>query len=117
MQRTLFLSIMHKLSETSLYFCERYNAIGRAGLTRLQKCIAALRQLAYGIAADTIDEYMKLGKIITLECLEYYCPGITECFGDEFLRRPTVTNTQRLLAKVEECGFFGMLGSTDCMHW
>jgi hypothetical protein len=73
MQRTLFLSIMHKLIETSPYFCEMYNATGRASLTLLQKCIAALRQLAYGIAADTIDEYLKLGKIITLECLEYYC--------------------------------------------
>jgi hypothetical protein len=43
MQRTLFLSIMHKLSEISSYFCERYDATGRAGLTVLQKCIAALR--------------------------------------------------------------------------
>jgi hypothetical protein len=35
MQRTLFLSIMHKLSETFLYFCERYDATSRAGLTVL----------------------------------------------------------------------------------
>jgi hypothetical protein len=62
-------------------FCERYDATGRAGLTALQKCIAALRQLAYVIATDTIDEYMKLGKIIVLEYLEYYCLDIFECFG------------------------------------
>jgi hypothetical protein len=37
MWRTLFLSIMHKLSETSPYFCERHDATGRAGLTVLQK--------------------------------------------------------------------------------
>jgi hypothetical protein len=117
MQRTLFLSIMHKLSETSLYFCEWYDATGHAGLTMLQKCTAALRQLAYGIATDTIDEYLKLGKTTVLECLEYYCSGIIECFGDEFLRRPTVTDTQRLLAKAKKRGFPGMLGSIDCMHW
>jgi hypothetical protein len=35
MQMTLFLSIMHKLSETSPYFCEMYDATGRAGLTAL----------------------------------------------------------------------------------
>jgi hypothetical protein len=35
MQRTLFLSIMHKLSETSLYFSERYDATSHAGLTTL----------------------------------------------------------------------------------
>jgi hypothetical protein len=62
MRMTLFLSIMHKISETSPYFYERYDAIGRAGLTMLQKCTAVLRQLADGMAADTIDEYLKLGK-------------------------------------------------------
>jgi hypothetical protein len=55
---------MHKLSETSLYFCERYDATGRAGLTVLQKCTAVLRQLAYDMATNTIDEYLKLGKTI-----------------------------------------------------
>jgi hypothetical protein len=99
MRMTLFLSIMHKLSETSLYFCKRYDATGHAGLTILQKCTTALRQLAYGMAANTIDEYLKLGKITALECLEYYCLGIIECFGDEFLCRPTVADTQCLLAK------------------
>jgi hypothetical protein len=68
------------------------------------------------MTVDTIDEYPKLGKTITLECLEYYCSGIIECFRDEFLRRLTVTNTQRLLAKAEEREFFGMLGSIDYMH-
>jgi hypothetical protein len=116
MRMTLFLRIMHKLSETSLYFCERYDATSRASLTALQKCTAALRQLAYGMAVDTIDEYLKLGKTTTLECLKYYCSGINECFGDEFLCRPTVADTQRLLAKAKERGFFGMLGSIDCMH-
>jgi hypothetical protein len=49
MRRTLFLNIMHKLSETSPYFSERYDVIGRAGLTALQKCITVVRQLAYGV--------------------------------------------------------------------
>jgi hypothetical protein len=72
MWRALFLSIMHKLSETSPYFSERYDATDRAGLTVLQKCTAALLQLAYGMVADTIDEYLELGKTIVLKCLEYY---------------------------------------------
>jgi hypothetical protein len=59
-------------------------------------------QLAYGMAADTIDEYLKLEKSIALTCLEYYCAGIIECFGAKFLHRPIVANTQRLLAKAEE---------------
>jgi hypothetical protein len=108
---------MHKLSETSLYFCERYDATDRAGLTALQKYTATLHQLAYDIAVDTIDEYLKLEKTITLECLEYYCSEIIECFGDEFLCHPTIADTRRLLAKVEERGFFSMLWNIDCIHW
>jgi hypothetical protein len=80
---TLFLSIMHKLIKTSLYFCERCDATGRAGLTVLQKCTAALCQLVYGMTVDTIDEYLKLEKTTVLECLEYYCSDIIECFEDD----------------------------------
>jgi hypothetical protein len=35
MWMTLFLSIMHKLSEKSLYFSERYDATGHIDLTVL----------------------------------------------------------------------------------
>jgi hypothetical protein len=66
---------------------------------------------------DTIDVYLKLEKITVLECLEYYCLGIIEYFEDGFLHRPTVADTQRLLAKTEERGFLGILGSIDCMYW
>jgi hypothetical protein len=108
---------MHKLSEISPYFCEKYDVTDCADLTALQKCTTALRQLGYGMAVDTIDEYMKLGKTIILECLEYYCSGIIECFGDEFLCRPTVADIRRLLAKTKERGFPGILESIDCMYW
>jgi hypothetical protein len=99
---------MHKNCETSLYFSERYDATGRIGLTALQKCTTIVHQLAYAIATDTIDEYLKLEKSTALECLEYFCAGIIECFEAEFLRRPTVIDTQRLLAKAEERGFLDM---------
>jgi hypothetical protein len=68
------------------------------------------------MATDTIDEYLKLAKTTALECLEYYCLGIIECFRDKFLRHPTIANTQRLLAKAEERGFSGMLGTIDCIY-
>jgi hypothetical protein len=40
---TLFLSIIHKLSETSPYFSEMYDEIGCVGLTPLQKCTDVVR--------------------------------------------------------------------------
>jgi hypothetical protein len=69
------------------------------------------------MTVDSIDEYLKLEKSTAIQCLEYYCSGIIECFEAEFLRRPTVANTQRLLAKAEEREFLSMLWSIDCMHW
>jgi hypothetical protein len=112
-----FLSIMHKLSETSPYFSERCDATGHVSLTALQKRTIVVHELAYGMAADMIDVYLKLGKSTVLEYLEYYCLDIIECFGAEFLRRLTIANTQCLLAKAEEREFPDMLRSIDCMHW
>jgi hypothetical protein len=99
MWRTLFLSIMHKLSEASPYFSERYDATSHIGLTALQNYTVVVHQLPYDMAADAIDEYLKLGKLIVLQCLEYYCASIIECFSVELLRHPTVADTQHLLAK------------------
>jgi hypothetical protein len=116
MWMTLFLSIMYKLSETSSYFSGRCDVTGRVGLTVLQKCTVDVRQLAYDMTIDTIDAYLKLEKLTVLECLEYYCSGIIECFGAEFICHPAVADTQCLLAKLEEREFSGMLWSIDCMH-
>jgi hypothetical protein len=61
-----------------------------------------VRLLAYGMVVDTIDEYLKLVKITTSECLEKYCEGIIDCYETKFWRRPTITDTQCLIAKAEE---------------
>jgi hypothetical protein len=102
---------VHKLSEISPYFTERHDETSRIGLALLQKCTTALCQLAYGITVDTIDEYLKLGKLTVIERQEYYYEGIVEYYRAEFLRRPNVADTQRLLVKADERGFFDMLGT------
>ncbi|XP_056852831.1 uncharacterized protein LOC108858293 [Raphanus sativus] len=43
--------------------------------------------------------------------------GIIQLFGEEFLRRPTAEDLERLLDIGEVRGFPGMIGSIDCMHW
>lgn len=117
MRRSLFLKIVERLGEWDPYFTLREDALGRSGLTPLQKCTAAMRQLAYGIVADLVDEYLKLGRTTAVKILEKFCEGIIACYGPEFMRKPTPEDVQRLLAKAEERGMPGMLGSIDCMHW
>ncbi|XP_056866848.1 uncharacterized protein LOC130512661 [Raphanus sativus] len=99
------------------FFQHRPDATGRLGLSPLQKCTAAIRMLSYGFAADAVDEYLRLGESTTLSCLHHFTDGIVQLFGEQYLRRPTAEDLQRLLDIGEKRGFPGMIGSIDCMHW
>ncbi|KAF8403823.1 hypothetical protein HHK36_011929 [Tetracentron sinense] len=91
MQDSLFLRIQHVVEAYDPYFIQKIDAIGMLGLSSLQKITTAMRMLAYGVAADYVDEY--------------------------YLRPPNNDDIARLLAVGENHGFFGMLGNIDCMHW
>ena len=117
MNKTLFLRIVHRLEQEVDYFKPSQDATGRSSLTALQKCTAAIRQLAYGGGADTVDEYVRLGETTARKCLHHFTNAIIHLFGDEYLRYPTPEDLQRLLYIGEQRGFPGMVGSIDCMHW
>ncbi|XP_024006490.1 uncharacterized protein LOC112083000 [Eutrema salsugineum] len=72
MNKDLFMRIVDRLSNEVLYFKQRRNAIGRLGLSPLQKCTAAIRMMAYGTTADAVDEYLRFGASTTLLCLENF---------------------------------------------
>ena len=44
------------------YFVQRRDCIGRLGLSSLQKFTAAMRMLAYGVAADAVDNYVRISE-------------------------------------------------------
>ncbi|KAI4978643.1 hypothetical protein ZWY2020_015396 [Hordeum vulgare] len=117
MRRPLFERIVHALGEWSPEFTQRKDALHRDGLSPLQKCTAAIRQLAYGTPADALDEYLKIAESTSVKCLKLFVEGVVHIFGDEYMRRPNVDDVQRLLDIGESRGFPGMLGSLDCMHW
>jgi hypothetical protein len=117
MRRPLFERIVHALGEWSPEFTQRKDALDRDGLSPLQKCTSAIRQLAYGTPADALDEYLKIAESTSVKCLKMFVQGVIHKFGDEYLRRPNVDDVQRLLDIGESRGFPGMLGSLDCMHW
>ncbi|XP_006660673.2 uncharacterized protein LOC102705373 [Oryza brachyantha] len=117
MNRCLFQRIVNSLGQWSHYFTCRTDCAGRVGLSPLQKCTAAMRMLAYGTPADSLDEYLKIGKSTALECLDKFARGVIEVFGGEYLRHPTREDLEHILHVNESRGFPGMLGSIDCMHW
>ena len=117
MNKEVFLRIVNRLSENVTFFQQRRDAVGRLGLSPLQKCTAAIRMLAYGCAADATDEYLRLGESTALSCLTNFTESVIQLFGEEYLRRPTTEDLQRLLDIGEIRGFPEMVGSIDCMHW
>ena len=105
------------LQQHDHYFMQRRNAANTVGLSGEQKMTAALRMLAYGMSTDSLDEYVRIGETITIECVKRFCQGVVEIFGPEYLRSPNAADISRLLRKANQRGFPGMLGSLDCMHW
>ncbi|XP_028110415.1 uncharacterized protein LOC114308915 [Camellia sinensis] len=99
MNRSLFFRIHSTLKAHEPYFVQKRNGARVLGLSSYQKMTAALRMLAYGVAADFMDEYW------------------LQFFTDEYLRSPNENDIVRLLTIGQSRGFPGMLGSIDCMHW
>uniref|UniRef100_A0A0D3E4Q5 DDE Tnp4 domain-containing protein n=1 Tax=Brassica oleracea var. oleracea TaxID=109376 RepID=A0A0D3E4Q5_BRAOL len=108
------MKIVHRLSTEVEFFRQNQDALGRSSLSPLQKCTSAIRVLAYGSAADAVDEYLRLGETTARSCVEHFVEGIIYLFGDEYLRRPTLADLQRLLYIGEYRGFPGMIGGIDC---
>ena len=117
MRRHVFLRIMKAVEEHDDYFVQKKNAAGVLGLSCLQKVVAAFRMLAYGVPADALDEYIRIGECTALEALRKFTVAVVEIFGQEYMRLPNEEDTARLLAIGANRGFPGMLGSIDCMHW
>ncbi|XP_048601378.1 uncharacterized protein LOC111201858 [Brassica napus] len=117
MNKPLFMRIVDRPSNEVQFFRQKQDVTGRLGLSALQKCTAAIRVLAYGSALDAVDEYLRLGATTARLWVENFLEAIINLFGDEYLRRPTPADLQRLLHIGELRGFPGMIGSIDCIYW
>ena len=117
MKQHIFMRIMNTVEENDEYCVQKRNAAGTLELSCLQKVVAAFRLLAYGVAADALDEYIHIGESTALEALRKFAVAVVEIFGQEYMRLPNEEDTARLLEIGASRGFPGMLGSIDCMHW
>ncbi|GKD19977.1 ALP1-like protein [Tanacetum coccineum] len=118
MARPLFNQIVNAVTNHSAYFQSNPDCAGREGISPLIKCTSAIRQLAYGVNASFLDEYMQISERSSRLALDHFCQAVMEIYGPEFLRKPTVTDVEKLYRHHEEKhGFPGMLGSLDCTDW
>ncbi|XP_023738275.1 uncharacterized protein LOC111886264 [Lactuca sativa] len=97
------------------YYQSNRDCTGRQSLSSIQKCTAAMRTLAYGVAADAVDGYLHIAETTTIKCVKKFVKVIISVFGDEYLRRPTVEDLQRLLHVGHEQGFPGTLNDINML--
>jgi hypothetical protein len=116
MSRPLFNWIMDDIKVYDDYFIAKHDAIGKVGMSSYQKCTTAIRMLAYGVAGDYVDEYVRMSEYSCLEAMYRFCRAVIDVFGENFLRQPTAKDTARMLSINASRGFPGMFGSIDCMH-
>jgi hypothetical protein len=111
MNKHLILRIVQKLGTWSSYFTARVDGLSCSSHSPLQKCRAAIRQLARGSAADDLDEYLKIGDSTAMECMKKFAEGIIAMFGEEYLRQPSTEDLESLLKLGESFGFLGSMES------
>lgn len=110
MQQSLFVSIMEAVCKYDPYFVQKRDATGALGLSPHQKCTAALRMLAYGVAADNTDEYCRIAESTAMEALKRFVFAIRQIFQ--------VITCVNLLGQILRNNFVLML-SVDllaCLH-
>ncbi|KAL5737647.1 hypothetical protein ACOSP7_030408 [Xanthoceras sorbifolium] len=53
------------------------------------------RMLAYGVPADSTDEYIKIGESTSIESMKRFCRVVVEVFGERYLRSPNAYDVAR----------------------
>jgi hypothetical protein len=117
MSKTLFLQIVVAVESHDEYFREKPDAAGVLGTSPIQKVVGAFRMPAYGISADFLDYYVRMGESTIIESLKHFVKVVVDFCGDKYLRAPNAQDIARLMAMNSARGFPGMLGSIDYMHW
>ncbi|GKD25781.1 protein translocase subunit SecA2, chloroplastic isoform X1 [Tanacetum coccineum] len=82
MNRSMFTRIVRDLSANCPYFQEGCDAVGKAGISALVKCTSAIRQLAYAVVPDSLDEYLQIGEKTSRDCLMHFCNGVIEIYPE-----------------------------------
>ncbi|RWR72185.1 putative nuclease HARBI1 [Cinnamomum micranthum f. kanehirae] len=75
------------------------NCAGSIGLSAFQKVTTAVRMLAYGVAADAVDDYVRIAESTSIESLKKFVQAIIDVFGNEYLRTPNSADICRLLSE------------------
>ncbi|XP_020156970.1 uncharacterized protein [Aegilops tauschii subsp. strangulata] len=117
MRKTVFDRLYPGARSYDDYFILKKGVVGTIGFSDYQKRTAALRIFAYGTAADSWDEYLRMSQSTCRDAMVRLATAVVEVFGPQYLREPTMANTMSLMTISKARGWPGLLGSLDCIHW
>lgn len=79
-------------------FVQRRDAAKKNGIHPLVRMTAALRIVAYGIAADAIDEYLQVSQDSVILSMKTFSKLCVEKFSAEYLGAPTEADLERIIS-------------------
>ncbi|GKC42497.1 serine/threonine-protein kinase STY17-like protein, partial [Tanacetum coccineum] len=101
MARPLFNKIVIVVIDHDPFFRNNIDCSGKKGISGLLKSTSSIRQLAYGVHAEFLDEYMQISERTSRTTLDHFCKSVMQIY----------------LHHEEKHGFSGMLESFDCTDW
>ena len=110
---------MDLLGNSSSFFRESVDCLGRPSICPKVKFLMALKLLCYGVSPSAFQDYFQMGISTAHECLKKFCSIIAsnETLTLDYRRRMNRADARRLSELHElKHGVAGMVGSLDCMH-
>jgi hypothetical protein len=111
MSRELFLIILNGIRDYDDYFKAKYDCTSKISFSSYHKCSATVRQLAYGVPGDLIDDYICMSESTCHEAMYRFREDVIAVFGEYYLRDLNMADNAHLLSINESMGFPGMLGN------
>jgi hypothetical protein len=96
MPRAVFDRI-HKDVSARPEFMRKCDALGKPGLHTLQRVVAALRKLSYGVASDAVDEYVRISESSLMSRWPRFAVLFASCTASS-VRVPTYTCNDTCIA-------------------
>lgn len=95
--KPLFKNILETITVHDDYSKQKKDCTGRLGFRTLQKVTASLRILAFGNAADHIDEYHRMGEPTGVDNFKRLCESLVSVFSVQYWSSPITEETKLLL--------------------
>ncbi|XP_068304282.1 uncharacterized protein, partial [Pyrus communis] len=115
-RRHIFEHLLRDVQQVNPYFRQKLDRVDRPGFSPHQKVTVALRMMAYGSPADSMDETHGMSESTCLDTLQQFCDTIVQVHKDEYLREPNQEDLNRLLRKAEYRGFLAE-GKAPQLHY